>query len=109
MKINKAYVANLFSSLLILLFVYTAVSKLLKYSVFVWSISQSLPIGKFATVIGWLIPIIELFTSILLFFPKTRLRGFIASTLLMVVFDVYISVMLLTVSKLPCSCGGVVS
>jgi hypothetical protein len=95
------------SSLLILLFVYTAVSKLIDFRNFQVVLSRSSLIGKSASLIAWLLPFVELAAAALLFLPATRLRGLFSSFILMLVFTVYIALMLLNSEKLPCSCGGV--
>ncbi len=101
--------------LTILLFMYTAVSKLLNHSMFVFQMRRS-PISfmqEWAPTIGWTVPSIELVLVILLFLERTRLWGMISSLLLMLSFEVYISWMkiveLQTGIKLPCTCGGIIS
>jgi len=102
-------VVLLCSSLLILLFTYTAISKLTDYANFVRFIDESSPIHKGADTIGWLLPVTELIVVLLLFFERTRKIGLYASLLLLVVFTLYLLYMLLFVADLPCSCGGVIS
>lgn len=100
-------VALLCSSLLILLFTYTAISKLTDYANFVRFIDESSPIHKGADTIGWLLPVTELVVVLLLFFERTRRAGLYASLLLLVLFTLYLLYMVLFVADLPCSCGGV--
>ena len=95
------------SSLLILLFVYTAVSKLLDYTSFKNVLSRSPIIGSKAAILALALPIIEGIVSVLLFFPRTRLWGFWSSAALMSVFTLYLAYMINFTPKLPCSCGGV--
>lgn len=56
-----------------------------------------------------LLPAFELLTAALLFFPKTRTKGFGLSLIMMSVFTGYIAFMVVFSEKLPCSCGGVLS
>ena len=99
---------QILSSLLILLFVYTAVSKWIDHQSFQNTISQSPLIGAYAGVVAWLLPIIELVIASLLFFESTRKGGFYAAGTLLILFSGYIGYMLLFSSHLPCSCGGVI-
>ena len=98
---------EILSSLFILLFVYTAVSKWIDYASFQNTLQHSPLIGSFAVVVAWLLPLIELGIAALLFFDPTRKVGFYATGSLLIVFTVYIGYMLLTATHLPCSCGGV--
>lgn len=97
------------SALLILLFTYTAVSKLSDYTHFVRVLGESPLIHKGADIIGWLLPVTELVIVLLLFFPATRKAGFVFSFYLLVLFTLYLIYMLLFAADLPCSCGGVIS
>jgi len=97
------------SSLLILLFTYTAVSKLSDYTHFVRVLGESPLIHNGADMIGWLLPVTELVIVLLLFFPLTKKAGFVISFFLLLLFTLYLIYMLLFAAELPCSCGGVIS
>ena len=79
--------------LTILLFMYTAVSKLFQQSVFVFQMRRApLPLMyTLAPVIGWVVPIIELVLVALLYLNRTRLLGMVCSLMLLVSFEVYIT------------------
>jgi hypothetical protein len=100
---------EIISIALIVLFLYTATNKLFKLEPFESVLSKSPLIGNNAAVIALAIPSIEIIVSACLFFSRTRRIGFYASFILMSLFTVYIAYMLLFASKLPCSCGGVLS
>lgn len=104
---KRNLIIEVISSLLILLFVYTAVSKLLDYSSFKHVLHKSPLIGSKAAVVALALPIIEGLVSLLLFFPRTRLWGLYGSVALMSVFTLYLAYMINFTPKLPCSCGGV--
>jgi uncharacterized membrane protein YphA (DoxX/SURF4 family) len=108
-KITKASIVEIISSLLILLFVYAAVSKLLDYEVFKVQLSKSPFISKFSSIIAWSIPIFELVIAIALAFERFRLIGLYASLFIMTMFTAYIYAMLNYSYYIPCSCGGVLS
>jgi len=56
--------------------------------------------------VAWGLPIVELVVVVLLFIPKTRMKGIIASLALMLAFTIYLVYMLSFTTKLPCTCGG---
>lgn len=97
------------AALFILLFVYTATSKLLAHQAFVISLKKSSLLGFASGFLSWTVPVIEIWVSVLLFVPRFRKAGLLSSFGLMATFTVYIAYMLLASSHLPCSCGGVIS
>ncbi|HWI90104.1 MAG TPA: MauE/DoxX family redox-associated membrane protein [Flavisolibacter sp.] len=98
---------DLISAVFIFLFIYTALSKLLSFSSFKYTLHQLPLIGFFGTVIAVLLPLSELLVAVLLFIPLTRRTGMWASLMLMLVFTLYIACAIMLGSGLPCSCGGV--
>lgn len=92
----------------IILFLYTAFNKLAGYGSFKDQIALSPILEPFAGVIAWLLPLMELVTATLLFFPKWRLIGLYAACGLMVMFSIYITALFIYDDKLPCSCGGII-
>jgi uncharacterized membrane protein YphA (DoxX/SURF4 family) len=102
-------VSVLCSCLLILLYTYTAASKLAGYSNFKVVLDESPLIHKGAGTIAWLLPAAELIVVLLLFFDASRKAGLYASLLLLIAFTLYIVAMLLFADELPCSCGGVLN
>jgi hypothetical protein len=97
------------SGLLILLFVYTAVSKLLDFTTFHIQLSKSPFINAYANTVAWALPAGELLVALALTFKRTRLLGLYASLFLMTMFTAYIYAMLHYSYYIPCSCGGVIS
>lgn len=97
------------SLLFILLFVYTAVSKLLDYENFRVVIGQSPLITQFAPVLAIVVPAAELVIALLLVIPRYRRSGLYASFAMMMLFTVYIIVLVTFSERIPCSCGGVIS
>ena len=102
-------VIELSAALFILLFVYTATSKLLGMLAFHNTIAQFPLLQRYSLAISWFIPISELIIAVWLFFPLTRILGLYASLGLMTLFTVYIAFAMVYSSHLPCSCGGVIS
>jgi len=76
LKINKLIlITDIISASLMLLFLYTAVSKLLNYESFKSVLIMSPFLRPFAGIIAWVLPAAEIVIVILLFFQKTRLKG----------------------------------
>lgn len=103
---KRATIIEIIAALLILLFVYTGISKLSEQPAFINVLSKSPLIGNFSEVIAWALPITELIVALLLMFPTTRLKGLYASAILMSIFTIYLGYMIAFTPKLPCSCGG---
>jgi len=102
-------ITEMISCLLVLLFSYAAISKLLIFDTFVRQLSKSPYIEKYAGNIAWLIPVTECIIALLLVFKKSRLIGLFASFAIMLVFTIYIYMMLHFSYYVPCSCGGVLA
>jgi hypothetical protein len=107
-RINRREVAiQTIVSLLILLFIYAASSKLLDYTKFRIELGKSPLLTAFAGLVAWSIPLLEIAIALLLAFVRTRLLGLYASFTLMVLFTAYIIYILNFSPYVPCSCGGV--
>jgi hypothetical protein len=106
------HVSNKFIStitfLLIVLFTYTAINKLMHFPNFILTISRSSIIGSKAGFIAPAVITVEWLIVILLFFPGLRKIGLLLSSLLLFAFTAYVAYILATEPKLPCSCGGIV-
>lgn len=109
-KINwRILAADFISGVLLLVFLYTAWSKLKESEQFRYTLSQSQLLSPFVDVIAWLLPVTELALAVLLFIPAARLIGLLASSLLLVALTLYLTYMVLYDPNLPCSCGGVLA
>ena len=92
---------------LIMLFVYTAVSKLQDLEGFRQAmLNQPLPEGLTVPLV-WAVPLGELLAAGLLLYRPLQLWGFALASLLMGLFTGYTGLILLgQFSFVPCSCGG---
>jgi hypothetical protein len=106
---KRNLILELISGLLIMLFIYAAVSKLLDYETFKIQLSKSPFITNFAGIISWALPIGEILVGLALASRRTRLLGLYASLFLMTMFTAYIYTMLHYSYYIPCSCGGILS
>ncbi|RFZ85113.1 hypothetical protein DYU05_05790 [Mucilaginibacter terrenus] len=106
----KNLLKPLTASLLILLYSYAAFSKLLQFEEFRGQLyNQSFP-HALAEVLVYLIPAAELLTAGLLLFTRTERAGLFASLALLAVFTGYTGLVLAGYwSRVPCSCGGILS
>jgi putative oxidoreductase len=105
---KRNWLPDLIAAVLIFLFVYTAINKLMNIESFEAVISKSPIIHQNASLISWLVPLGELIISLLLLIPVFREYGFLFSSILMGIFTLYVAYMLLFIPTLPCSCGGVI-
>jgi uncharacterized membrane protein YphA (DoxX/SURF4 family) len=105
--LRKNALIEIICSLLILLFVYAALSKVSDYDRFTVQLSKSPFITAFPRLVAWSIPAAELLIALLLVIKKTRLPGLYAAFFLMSLFTAYLIIMLNFSYYVPCSCGGV--
>jgi uncharacterized membrane protein YphA (DoxX/SURF4 family) len=106
---KRTTILEVIALLFVFLFLYTAVSKLMDFSVFKAQLSESPVLRPVAGIITWALPLTEVLVSFFLFSPRWRLKAFYACLVLMLSFTGYI-IAILTFSKhLPCSCGGVLA
>lgn len=103
----KAIVPEVVRFLFIVLFLYTAFTKLADYERFVVQLGQSPLLAPYANGLAWLVPAVEIGVSILLITARYQLLGLFASFGLMVLFTAYIIAILNFSESIPCSCGGV--
>lgn len=100
---------DLIAALLILLYVYTAMTKWMDFEQFrVQLYGQALPVWL-AHLLIWTLPETELVTAILLLFSRTRLTGLYLSAVLLLLFTGYVALAVFHFfDRVPCACGGVI-
>jgi hypothetical protein len=106
---KKNFIVEIIVSLLVFLFVYAALSKLLDFDKFNYQLGQSPFITNISRPAAWAIPIGEMVVSAALIIKRTRTAGLYLSLFLMLLFTGYIFLMLHYSPYLPCSCGGILS
>jgi putative oxidoreductase len=106
---KRNLIIEIISSLLILLFVYTAGSKLLDLRT-TYREMNGQPFPNWMTpYLVWGISLLELAVASLLLFNRTKKAGLWSSLILMTLFSGYIGAILLRFfDRVPCSCGGVI-
>ncbi|MHB1921115.1 MAG: MauE/DoxX family redox-associated membrane protein [Chitinophagaceae bacterium] len=105
---NKYLLLDIFSSLLILLFVYTGISKLINFTTFKFQLGIFPFLHPFAGSISWILPTVEILISGMLILPISRGFGFFCSLVVLIIFTSYLIIMVYSGQHLPCSCGGVI-
>lgn len=96
-------------ALLILLWSYTGLSKIIDHTDFQDQLERIFP-SPSATAIAIGIPLLEIVAAISLAFKPFKTAGLYLSLLLMAIFTIYVSIVVAGyLSKAPCSCGGIIS
>jgi len=105
---KRNLIIEIIACLLIILFVYAGVAKLIDYDKFTAQIGQSPMLTRLAGFLAWFVPVTEILISLLLAFGRTRLIGLYFSFGLLTTFTVYIVIATHFSDYVPCSCGGVI-
>jgi len=108
MKIGAKYIINSIAFLIIMLWIYAAISKLISFEEFRGQMhNQSFPYWVADAAI-YVVPAIELIAAGLLAFKGESVACWLVSLVLMCSFTVYIVLVLLHYwQRVPCSCGGI--
>ncbi len=95
---------------LIIIFLYTAITKLMDYDTFLNEIQRS-PLLPYSLTpfIAYAVIFIEFGICILLLVERTNTFGILLSGGLLFLFTIYITMILLFSPYVPCSCGGIIS
>ena len=104
---NRTVIIEIITTLLMILYLYTAINKLMDFRITRIQLADTPIIGQLAPFIAWAVPIVELAIVTLLFIPTYRLVGLYASSILMLVFTFYVIALVSYSTVRPCSCGGV--
>lgn len=101
---------SILSALLLLLFTYAAMSKLIDLHQFHAQLYLQPFSHSLADILLYALPVTELVVAALLYFAQTRFTGLWLSLTLLVVFTVYITLgMFHYWKRVPCSCGGILN
>lgn len=96
-------------ALLVLLFAYTGINKILDLDLFVRQLKRQPFPDELAPSLSLFLPSLELFIAGFLIFQLTRRIALFASLVLMSAFTVYTAMVYFHVfDRVPCSCGGVI-
>jgi uncharacterized membrane protein YphA (DoxX/SURF4 family) len=106
--IKRTTLTEAISLLLIILFLYTGISKLWDYPVFKEQIGTSPLLVPLAPFVAGSLPWIEFIVVLMLIIPRWKLKGLYAAMGLLLLFTCYIIAILIFNKNIPCSCGGVI-
>lgn len=92
------------------IYMYTGWAKFMSMAAFIKGNSKIPYLGQYAKLIGYGIPSLEIMLAILLVIPVYWIKraALWASTVLMILFTVYLSLMVKFVEHKLCHCGGVI-
>jgi uncharacterized membrane protein YphA (DoxX/SURF4 family) len=105
---KKNVIVEIIAFLFIILFLYTAISKWMDFVLTREQIGLTPLLAPVATLVTISLPAAEIIASVLLFIPRTRVRGLYATLTLMLLFTSYIIYILNYDDQLPCTCGGII-
>jgi hypothetical protein len=106
---TRSVIIEIIIGLLVILWVYAAISKWLE-SRLIYQLTSSHLIGyNFGHILYWALPIGELVIAALLLFEPTKKLGLILSAGLLSIFIGYIIYILTLAMAVPCSCGGIIA
>jgi uncharacterized membrane protein YphA (DoxX/SURF4 family) len=105
---KKKVIVDVATYLLVLLFVYTSLSKVFDFKAFRIQLERQPLTMHVAQLLTFALPLFEMMIAILLVIPRLRKLGLYASLYLMAAFTMYVGYMLAAYpkEKLPCTCGG---
>ncbi len=106
-KFFRNYFPDIVSGLLVFLFVYASVSKIVDHENFGVELGKSPLLTKFTSLVAWGIPGLELGIAGLLATKHFRLPGLYAAYSMLVIFTAYLIAILKFSFFIPCTCGGV--
>jgi putative oxidoreductase len=105
---KKEQIIKITYLLLILLFVYTAISKLANFSDFRSQMSRQVFSATMGNLMLYTLPAVEILAAVLLVPSRSRLAGLLLSSILLFLFTGYIILILSGYYQtVPCVCGGV--
>src|ERR1700733_4059134 len=93
-KMNQELLLNINAAILILIFLYTGLSKIFNYHTFHLQLGRHPLLAPFAGFISVIIPVIQITLAILLYFPKSRMSAVKASAILLLIFTLYLLIMI---------------
>jgi hypothetical protein len=105
---KKNIIIEIICAVFILLWTYSGLTKYIEHEKFITALKASSAIAASAGIISWIIPSIELLAAFFLLFPAFRGIGMQLTSIMIISFTLYVGYMLLFISDLPCSCGGVI-
>jgi hypothetical protein len=105
---RSQWLFEIITYLLILLFLYTALTKVLDWHHYVRKMNNQVFSKAITPTITFMIPLVEFVAVGLLVWSRTRIKGLWLAFALMTSFSMYVGLVTLKVfPRVPCSCAGV--
>ena len=105
---KKEIFIEIISYAFFVLFLYTGLSKLASFDIYVRDLNRSPYLDTYAPLISIFVPAAELIVAGLLLSKKTRQYGLLGSLVLMFFFSIYVFYIVLFTTHRPCTCGGII-
>ncbi len=99
---------DIITALLILLFLYDGLEKFSHLDSFRASLNSFPVVDHLTRLTSWLLPAIELFICLLLFWRRTRTTGLYAASGLLLLSTVYVANLFFSSLKPSCNCGEII-
>ncbi|WP_126973305.1 MauE/DoxX family redox-associated membrane protein [Gynurincola endophyticus] len=105
---RKQWIGEGMVMIIVCLYVFVAVSKVVGFDPFVSQLKQQQFIGNHAVLIAIIVPLLHALLAALIFIEKTRTAGLIISMLTLMGYNLYIaSILLNKLGLAPCNCVGI--
>lgn len=105
---KKENIIKIVAIIIACLFAYAAITKLADYDKSSWEMRNQIFPAWMASILTWLVPTTELVLALLVVIPVARKKALFASSILLILFTIYIAVVMTGVfGRVPCSCGGI--
>lgn len=104
---KRGTIITAISYFFILLFLYTALSKIMAFSVTLFDMRRNPLLSEYPLFWTIAVPAVEIIICALLLFPQKRRVGLWATMALMISFTGYVGILLASNYDLPCTCGGI--
>jgi hypothetical protein len=106
-KAKRRAIVDMICLTFVVLFTYSAMSKLAEFDTFKAQIGKSPTLNSYVNLIAIATPTFELVICVLLAFQRTKAIALYLSLTIMVSFTAYIISILNFSEFIPCSCGGI--
>lgn len=107
---SRYTISDIAAALLILLFIYTVLSKLSDLEFFQYQLDNQIFSASLSKILFYLLPLSQILAIVLLYIKRYRMIGFIYSLGLLSIFTIYILLIIRNYfDRIPCICGGVIT
>lgn len=105
---RKNRMIEIIAGMFIILFLFSGLNQLTDLAAFRNGIGSSLQLYPYRHLLTWSVPVLLIITVVLLSLHSTRKTGLYVTTVLMLIFTLYMGYMTHFVQYRPCSCTGII-